>query len=32
MRIYRVLLIALIVAAFVAHAKGLLPAGFSRGG
>jgi hypothetical protein len=32
MRIYRVLFVALIIAAFVAHAKGISPAGFSRGG
>jgi len=31
MRLPRVLLIALVIAAFVAHAKGFTPFGFSRG-
>jgi len=31
MRIYRVLFLALLIASLVAHAKGFLPAGFSRG-
>ena len=31
MRIYRVLLIALLIASFVAHVKGISPFGLSRG-